>query len=195
MRLPGGKVVCAGPPPRGGAPTPVKRVSSEAPGRAVKRVLSSLVPRSSLIVRSRCRQQPWYLRPLRAQIRVLPGGQCKDRGTQPMPGCSSETHSVLAQRKDPIAAKKAVLITSCLQVLQLPAQFGEVLRGSGFLFEGRPQRAEQRLRRRNGNHQAGAEWGLHAIALYFLGQTADIDLGASFNSIVPAKLVRKQMHD
>src|SRR6185295_2062719 len=83
MRLPGGKVVCDGlppgggaPTPAGGAPTPVKRVSSEAPGRAVKRVLSSLVPRSSLMTAIHA---PRAEGRGHAPIRVLPAGQCKDR--------------------------------------------------------------------------------------------------------------------
>jgi hypothetical protein len=37
------------PPVAGGEPTPVKRVSSSAPRPAANRVLSSLVPRSSLM--------------------------------------------------------------------------------------------------------------------------------------------------
>src|SRR5215471_20239364 len=108
MRLPGGKVTCAGPPPGGGGePTPVNRVSSEAPKRAVKRVLSSPVSRSSLmraiqVPRPAIRAQ-W---PRRAPIRVLPPGQCKERDAR-----GGEAPSAWVQREDPVAAEQTVLIS------------------------------------------------------------------------------------
>src|SRR5882672_2897753 len=148
MMLPGGKVASGLPPVPGGEPTPVKRVSSSpAPRPAANRVLSSLVPRSSLISAIQVPQLASARQWLRHwPIRELPIGQCKDRPPLRRRGTAEVAGSTLHESQHAVTTDQPVLIAFAGNALQLAAQFVEIFLGviASFLYW--PKLIEQRHR-------------------------------------------------